>query len=199
MGCLRIYPSAGQSGLPSSHNDYRDIWTCGTVTFDFNSAITNPTFHLDLWSHLYDFSSTTGLTSLERLSGETDFGVGASQVFDSDGWNVNGRTKGSVLKGTFESISFDVFKANAKGDGDGSGLQISVEVPNPPQPHYSHWSIRSRIRLHRRRVEHALKHGRRWHERLSPAGIHQPRIEVVRRRLRFDHHRWFSILRCNHP
>jgi hypothetical protein len=103
------------------------------VTFDFDIAITNPTFHLDNFGPiLYDFSSTTGLTSLERLSGETDFGVGASQVFDSDGWNVNGRTKGSVLlKGTFESISFDVFKANAESDGDGSGLQISVEVPEP--------------------------------------------------------------------
>ena len=36
-----------------------------------------------------------------------------------------------LLRGTFESISFDVFKANAESDGDGSGLQISVEVPEP--------------------------------------------------------------------
>ena len=103
------------------------------VTFEFDSAITNPTFHLDNFGPiLYDFSSTTGLTSLERLSGEIDFSVQNLQVFDADGYLNNGRTKGSVrLVGEFDSIAFDVVKANTDAGGDGTGLQISVEVPEP--------------------------------------------------------------------
>jgi uncharacterized repeat protein (TIGR01451 family) len=123
-----------------------------TVTYQFNTPVTNPVFHfVNLDAGSYNFSSTTQVdgsaVSVSRLSGNNEFEVTSSLVNSTtrtpsntgceanNGSNGEGGCGSIQLTGIYQTVTFvatDNVLSTASGDGHGIALFVYSDYGDAP-------------------------------------------------------------------